>query len=168
MDGIYNIREWLDSSIKKVLEANLVVDAHIDEFVNLFNEADIFESSVQIFKECTKELSTLKTESVSIYLSIELKSRSRKPSSIIKSYGELKSQVQQRMMPEVIIYCPKEPEILPLVELHRVPISRDVIYLGERVNVFLEEKRTMEDILENRLLQKELLFIYNPVSSEIS
>lgn len=162
MDGIYNIREWLDSSLEKVRKENIVVDAHIDEFVGLYYEADILKSSRQIFMECAKELSTLKTEGVSIYLSIELTSRSRKPSSIVKSYEELKSRVKQRMMPEVIIYCPRESEIIPWVELHRVPVSKEVLYLGERVNVFLKENRTMDDILENRVLQKELLFIYNP------
>lgn len=162
MDGIYNIREWLESSLKKVLEENIVIDTHIDEFVDLYNGADILKSSMQIFTKCAKELSTLKTEGISIYLSIELKSRSRKPSSCIKSYEELMSQIVQGMMPEVIIYCPTEPEIIPLVELHRVPINRNVLYLGEKVNIFLKENRTMDDILENRILQKELLFIYNP------
>lgn len=162
MDGIYNIREWLISSLEKVSEENTVIDAHIDEFISLYNEADFLESSKQIMTKCAIELSSLNTKGVSIYLSIELTSRSRKPSPIFKSYEELKSRVNQRMMPEVIIYCPKEPEIIPWVELHRVPISKEVLYLGERVNVFLKENRTMDDILENRVLQKELLFIYNP------
>lgn len=162
MDGIYNIRKWLISSLKKVLEENTVVDAHIDEFVGIYDLTDILESSKKIMVKCANELSSLNTKGVSIYLSIDLKSKSIRPSLPVNSYEDLRSEIVKGLMPELIIYCPTEPEIIPVVELHRIPISKSVLDLGENINIFLKENRTVEDIENNRKLQKELLFIYSP------
>jgi hypothetical protein len=160
MDGIYNLKEWTKFSIQKVLENDIVVAIHIDELRGYSQSKHSIKSLVNLLEEMSVILEELNTSSLSIYLSVGLLPRSVNPSKFVSNVSWIEQEVIPRSVPEIIIYKPSGPELIPLVELHRTPLDKNSFGLKGHFNPFYKEDRSLADIQNRVKLSRELLFQY--------
>jgi hypothetical protein len=160
MDGIYNLKDWTKLSTQKVLEDDIVVTIHVDELGGYSQSKHLIKSLVNLLEEMSSILEELNTSSLSIYLSVDLLPRSINPSRFVNSPSWIEQEVMPRSVPEIIIYKPSDPELIPLTELHRTPLDKNSFGLKGRFNPFYKENRSLADIQDRVKLSRELLFIY--------
>jgi hypothetical protein len=160
MDGIYNLKDWTKFSIQKVLESDIAVTIHIDELKGYSQSKHLIKSLVNLLEEMSVILEELNTSSLSIYLSVGLLPRSVNPSKFVINVSWIEQEVMPRSVPEIIIYKPSDPELIPLVELHRTPLDKNSFGLKGHFNPFYKEDRSLSDIKNRVKLSRELLFLY--------
>lgn len=165
MDGIYNLKDWTKLSTQKVLENDIVATIHIDELRGYTQSKHLIESLVNLLEEMSLILEELNTSSLSIYLSVGLLARSVNPSRFVNSPSWIEREVMPRSVPEIIIYKPSDPELIPLVELHRTPLDKNSFGLKGHFNPFYKEDRSLVDLRHRVKLRRKLLFIYERPSS---
>jgi hypothetical protein len=160
MDGIYNLRDWVKLSAQKVLEDDIVATIHIDELESYGQTKHLIDSLRKLLEEMSLILAELNTAGLSIYLSVDLLPRSINPSRFVNNPTWIEQEVLPRSVPEIIIYKPADPELIPSTELHRTPLTKNSFGLKGDFNPFYKEGRTLADIQNRVKLSRELLFIY--------
>lgn len=150
MDGNYlsnvsvdKIEKWVYNSISELINTGITQDIHLDSYMNFsnFSKRDVILASLELFKIFANAFSESQNSGFGLYLSIELREKGDKLGRAPKTFEQLCLDFEENSVPEIILYKPLAPVLLPQTEIYRRPLFFSGFDIFEGLLFFYKENR---------------------------